>query len=295
MEKTIYNQLQLRELFHIEFLRWFTRKVKPEMYALKGGSNLRFFYNSFRYSEDMDIDVKGIEVEALKDMVMKILSNASFQEIFKTFGVAKVVVPNMIKAKQTQTTQRFKVHLVTFSGEDLFTKIEFSRRGFKGTAIVGSLSDSVLRPYKIVPLLVSHYDIESAVMQKIGALAGRSTTQARDIFDLYVLSSQCHCEEAEGRRSNLKKEIASAASPRSKSEIWNGASQPRNDRGNKAARNDILDRVHENVFSVGFEQFRDTVVSYLAPEDQAVYNLPSSWDEIKLKVLSFIEQLGSVR
>ena len=128
MEKTIYNQLQLRELFHIEFLRWFTRKVKPEMYALKGGSNLRFFYNSFRYSEDMDIDVKGIEVEALKDMVMKILSNASFQEIFKTFGVAKVVVPNMIKAKQTQTTQRFKVHLVTFSGEDLFTKIEFFQR-----------------------------------------------------------------------------------------------------------------------------------------------------------------------
>jgi len=259
MEKTIYNQLQLRELFHIEFLRWFTRKVKPEMYALKGGSNLRFFYNSFRYSEDMDIDVKEIEVEALKDIVIKILSNASFHEIFKTFGVARVVAPDMVKAKQTQTTQRFKVHLLTFSGEDLFTKIEFSRRGFKGTAIVGPLSDSVLRPYKIAPLLVSHYDIESAVMQKIGALADRSATQARDIFDLYILSSQCQ-------------KIASLAT---------------------LARNDRGDKAQENVFSVGFEQFRDTVLSYLAPEDQAVYNLSSSWDEIKLKVASFIEQSGS--
>ncbi|MDP8231028.1 MAG: nucleotidyl transferase AbiEii/AbiGii toxin family protein [Candidatus Gorgyraea atricola] len=250
MEKTIYNQLQLRELFHIEFLRWFVRKVKPELYALKGGSNLRFFYNSFRYSEDMDIDVKGIEVEVLKDIVMKILSNVSFHEIFKTFGVAKVVVPDMIKAKQTQTTQRFKVHLVTFAGEDLFTKIEFSRRGFKGTAVVEPLLNSVLRPYKIAPLLVSHYDIESAIMQKIGALLGRSTTQARDIFDLYVLSSQCHCE---------------------------GAQRPKQSQ-----------KAQENVFSVGFEQFRDTVLSYLAPEDQAVYDSSSSWDEIKLKVSSFI-------
>lgn len=269
----MYNQLQLRELFHLEFLRWFARKVKPACYALKGGSNLRFFYKSIRYSEDMDLDVKDVEVDALKDMVMKILENASFQDMFKSFGCERVVPPDISRAKQTETTQRFKAHLLTSAGEDLFTKIEFSRRGFKGRAVVESVSDPILRLYKLAPLLISHYDVQSAIAQKIGALADRSAIQARDIFDLYTLSSQCG-------------EIASSA-----------ASQPpRNDRGegsrnDRGVRNDILDRARQNAFEVNFEQFRDTVVSYLSAEDQPAYDSEPSWDEVKLKAVDFIQRL----
>lgn len=40
------------------------------------------------------------------------------------------------------------------------------------------------------PLLVPHYDIISTITQKIEALSERSIIQARDIFDLYILSSQ---------------------------------------------------------------------------------------------------------
>ncbi|PJC48653.1 MAG: hypothetical protein CO035_02330, partial [Candidatus Omnitrophica bacterium CG_4_9_14_0_2_um_filter_42_8] len=76
----MYNSLQLRELFHLEFLRWFGRKVKSESYALKGGANLRFFFNSIRYSEDMDLDIKGVQVHVLKDIAIKILQNLSFQD-----------------------------------------------------------------------------------------------------------------------------------------------------------------------------------------------------------------------
>ena len=82
-----YNSLQQREIFHLEFLRWLGRKVKVHFYALKGGANLRFFFNSFRYSEDMDLDVYGIEVDILKDVVMKILHASSFQDTLKPFGV----------------------------------------------------------------------------------------------------------------------------------------------------------------------------------------------------------------
>jgi len=56
----MYTHLQLREVFHLEFLRWFGKRVRTNYYALKGGVNLRFFFNSFRYSEDMDLDTHTI-------------------------------------------------------------------------------------------------------------------------------------------------------------------------------------------------------------------------------------------
>lgn len=258
MNNQVYSPLELREIFHLEFLRWFGRKVSSSSYALKGGTNLRFYFKSFRYSEDMDLDVHGIGVSVLKEKVMTILQSSAFQRALKPFGIEKITPPNILKAKQTETTQRFKIHLITFSGEDLFTKVEFSRRGFKGEVDVESVSNEVLRPYKLAPLLVSHYTILSAVKQKIEALALRSIVQARDIFDLYVLSSQYVHENGK---------------------IFK-------------ASNANLSSASKNVFGVGFGQFRDTVISYLSLEDQKTYNSPSAWDEIKLKVVEFIEHIN---
>ena len=253
----MYNSLQVIELFHLEFLRWFGRKIEAKFYILKGGSNLRFFFKSFRYSQDMDLDVEGMAVHILRDTVMKILEQQSFQDVFKPFGVERIIPPDINRAKQTETTQRFKAHLITFAGEDLFTKIEFSRRGFRGRAIVQPVSDHILRAYKLPPLLVPHYDVRSAILQKIGAIADRSEIQARDIFDLYILSPQC--EPLKTKEITLSK--------------------------------DRLGRAYENLFEVSFEQFRDTVVSYLSPEDRLMHKSPSSWDEIKVKVTDFIDAM----
>ena len=41
--------------------------------------------------------------------------------------------------------------------------------------------------------------------------------------------------------------------------------------------------------------FKDTVVSYLSDEDQRVYGAASCWEEIKLKVVNFIEELSKVK
>ncbi|GEM_PF-6279915 len=46
MEDIVYNSLQLREVFHLEFLRWFGGKMKAKYYAVKGGANLRFFFKN---------------------------------------------------------------------------------------------------------------------------------------------------------------------------------------------------------------------------------------------------------
>ncbi|MDP2943368.1 MAG: nucleotidyl transferase AbiEii/AbiGii toxin family protein [Candidatus Omnitrophota bacterium] len=257
-----YNQLQLREIFHLEFLRWLGRKIKAENYALKGGVNLRFFFNSFRYSEDMDLDASGIKVDTLKEIVMKILEARSFQEPLRPFGIEKITAPDMSKAKQTETTQRFKVHLLTAAGEDLFTKVEFSRRGFKGEMTVQPVSDAVLRSYKLPPLICPHYSAETAVLQKAEALASRSVVQARDVFDIYILIPQVI---ASPERAKQSKTFLSKST---------------------------LNKAKENALEISFEQFRDTVVSYLAPEDKAVYDKAAVWDDIKLKVTGFIDKIG---
>lgn len=251
----VYDSLQIREIFHIEFLRWLGRKLNPSYYALKGGVNLRFFFASTRYSEDMDLDVRSVEVYALKELVLNILTSNSFNNSFKPFGVERVIAPDFSRAKQTSTTQRFKIHLLTFSGQDLFTKIEFSRRGFGGEPRVEPAASAVLRAYKLPPLLVSHYCLGDTLEQKITALAQRSVTQARDIFDLYLLTSQY--KSAPDQKISKSK----------------------------------LAQADKNIFDISFDQFRDSVLSYLEPKDCSLYDSVSVWDEIKLRLSDFIKEL----
>lgn len=268
MNEVHCTPLQLREVFHLEFLRRFGKRAQAGHYALKGGVNLRFFFNSPRYSEDMDLDAVNIRVGTLKDHVMKILGAVSFQDALKPFGVEKIISPDISKAKQTETTQRFKIHLITAAGEDLFTKVEFSRRGFKEEVEVRAVPDAFLRAYKMPPTLVPHYGIRSAVIQKIEALAGRSVIQARDVFDLYILSSQ----------------YGTSGCPPTQKSI-----------NSKVADKRLIAKAQDNALEIGFGQFRDTVVSYLASEDQAAYRSPALWDEIKLKVAHFIDETAKIQ
>lgn len=254
----VCNSLQLREIFHLEFLRRLGRTIKPGKYALKGGANLRFFFGSLRYSEDMDFDVKEIEVLFLSDIVMKIIAASSFRDCLMPFGIESIRAPDIAKSKQTFITQRFKIHLQTEAGEDLFTKVEFSRRGFTGRAIVQPLSSGVLRNYGFAPLLASHYDADSAAIQKVKALAGRRVLQARDVFDLFMLSS---------RKIDVKLE-------------------------KNTVKKVDLERAYENVFQVNYEQFRDTVVSYLSSEDQESFGSEEVFDAIRIKTAEFIEEMG---
>lgn len=257
MNGMLYTPLQMREIFHLEFLRRLGRKLGAEDYCLKGGINLRFFFDSIRYSEDMDIDIQRVRVEKIKKTVLEILSDRSLLDSLKTFGIERVVPPNILKAKQTETTQRFKIHLLTSSGEDLFTKIEFSRRGWRGAPVVEPVSAAILRSYKMSPLLIAHYDVVSAAEQKIQALAQRAVLQARDVFDLFLLSSR-----------------------------YNTAQQKKF-RVNKV----LLEKAYANIFLLDFPQFRDTVVAYLTAEDQRMYSSPAVWDEIKLKTCHFLDEL----
>jgi len=254
----MFNSLQQREIFHLEFLRWFTYKIDPKYYALKGGVNIRFFFGSIRYSEDMDIDLRDLRIDIISDYVSEILNSKIFVDNLRPYGIQRISIQDMAKAKQTETTQRFKIHLITFAKEDLFTNVEFSRRGLDNGVVVNPVSNSILKTYKLIPLIVSHYNAISATMQKLRALALRPSVQARDIFDLYILSSRY-----------LLSEIVEYEFP----------------------DKDILEKAYENLFSVKFKQFSDSVVSYLSPEEQANYNSELFWDEIRLTAANLIEGL----
>lgn len=168
------------EIFHLAFLGQLGSQLDKRIYAVKGGCNLRFFFDSPRLSEDLDLDVSDVAEGTLRNKVNRILAGRPLSLVLreKRMTIEKVSTP-----KQTSTTQRWKVGL-SVNGELGHTKIEFSRRGL-GADVAFARAGAVLSAgYGLSPPFASHYSAKSAVAQKVRALAGRPQTQARDIFDL---------------------------------------------------------------------------------------------------------------
>ncbi|MBN2494559.1 MAG: nucleotidyl transferase AbiEii/AbiGii toxin family protein [Deltaproteobacteria bacterium] len=248
--------MKTREFFHLAFLRALVRKIPESSFAVKGGSNLRFFFSSDRYSEDIDLDVHGVEVHVLKDAVSSILRSSGLRDTARSAGIETIRPPDLARAKQTQTVQRFKVHLLTLAGEDLATKIEFSRRGLDSPVRADPVRPEILAAHRMAPLIVPHYTAGAAVRQKIRALLGRRQPEARDVFDLFVLGAQ-----PEARALSL---------------------------GEFFSREELLSAI-DRIDSLEHARYRDTVVGFLAPEDQDRYGSAETWDRIRLAVIEMLE------
>lgn len=253
----MFDNLQKREIFHLIFLRQFTRRIKTNKYALKGGSNIRFFYNSPRYSEDMDLDIDGMEIFMLKEIVMEILESKTLATALRPFQIDNIVPPDIGKAKQTETVQRFKIHLLTSAGEDLFTKIEFSRRGLETGYMADSVNEVILRAYKQPPLIISHYPADMVIAQKIRALADRIKPQPRDVFDIFILHSQLEKAGLDKMKTSLSK--------------------------------DTLKTAEEMLFALDYKIYSDTVGNYLNSQDRNYYDKSEIWEKIQLKVAEIVK------
>jgi hypothetical protein len=245
------------EAFHLTFLRAFASSVSAEYFSVKRGGNLRFFFGSERYSEDLDLDACELPVHQIRDKVMSILESGGLNATVSTYGIARVRPPNISRAEQTETVQRFKVHLETASGEDLPTKIEFSRRGMDQPIRVEPIRPEVLEAYRMPSLILPHYTADAAARQKVRALIGRAVPQARDVFDLYVLNTQPELRELDLESEFSREELGAALT---------------------------------NTYSVEYEQFRDTVMSFLGPQNQERYASKVLWDQIRSVTISLIEQ-----
>lgn len=249
----VYSPRETVELFHLVILDLLGRKVDRRLYALKGGCNLRFYFKSFRYSEDMDLDVSSaLSKDKLQVIMNRLLDSKTIEQILDAKGIE---IQERSSPKQTETTQRWKFALmVPRSSVPLRTRIEFSRRGMKNDLAFDSIDASLISKYELAPILASHYHRIDACAQKVIALASRRQIQARDIFDLHLLFTS-------GVDSTV---------------VYNKAEK-------------YIDKAKENIWGVSYVMFKSQVVSFLHPEYQAQYSSPELWDSM---ILSVVNALG---
>jgi hypothetical protein len=179
---------QAVELFHLHFCRALFSGEYRSHYVVKGGCNLRFFFGSIRYSEDLDLDVAVGAPGTLKRRVDKLLESPALQLPLRAAGIE---LSGISAPKQTETTQRWKLALAVQSlSVPLRTKVEFSRRTKPKDTAVDAVRAEVALRHRITAPVLCHYRVGEAIEQKVMALAGRPELQARDVFDLDWLFTQ---------------------------------------------------------------------------------------------------------
>lgn len=248
---------QAREAFHFTLLRRLVEQV-PEGLRLKGGVNLRLFFGSVRYSEDMDLDADLRLQTRIVEQLHRIIVAPDYRKQLLQLGIEDVsTAPS--PAKTTDTTLRFKAAVVK-GGVALPTKVEVSFRGSTpvGWAVRDTPDPMVLTPYfpaGIPPFDVAHYPHQIAVWQKVNALATRGGVQARDIFDLNWLFD----EQRFGAPSLAVLQFLRDWHPLGK-----------------------LETARDRCLEICDEQFQEQVGAYLEPAIRGQFE--ARWDEMRLLV-----------
>jgi hypothetical protein len=179
------NVPQATELFHVAFLDVLSKRLDSDRYVLKGGANLRYFFDSVRYSQDIDLDVEGVPAWRLNEKIEALLFSPQLALLLRN---AQLDVAERSNPKRTDTTQRWKIGLAAPGHSELIrTKIEFSYREGEGAHRIEPIPRRIVEPYALRSPLVPHYVEDAPTAQKVLALAERSETQARDVFDLDLL------------------------------------------------------------------------------------------------------------
>jgi predicted nucleotidyltransferase component of viral defense system len=250
------SERQAVEVFHLLFLRGFGARVDKALFAIKGGCNLRFFFKSIRYSEDLDLDIRTMAVRTLQSNVNHVLEAPSFTQSLRAQGLE---VAHSTQPKQTETTQRWKIAVrLVATGTELPTKMEFSRRGLDPDAIVESVDPEIIRSYRLYPVIAPHYSVHVAFTQKVLALAQRQEIQSRDVFDLKLLLDA------------------------------GGALRPL-----PAAVTNKLVAAIDNALAVDYDDFAGQVLAYLEPTDQRHFENREVWAALQGQVVDSLNALRS--
>ncbi len=241
------TDVEVGEFFHLAFLQVLAVRLGRAHYVLKGGANLRYFFGSPRYSEDIDLDALDIAPWRLAEKVDEVLASPALGILLRGSGLA---VERSTKPKQTATTQRWKAGIAVRDDRvALPTKIEFSHREADPRRVLEAVDDRIVAPYALRAPTTLHYTAAAAVEQKIRALAHRSTTQARDVFDLDLL---------------LRRDRQAIGEMES-------------DAG-------VLELAAERALELPFQAFRDQVVRFLDPQAIELYDDHGAWEQMQTLV-----------
>jgi predicted nucleotidyltransferase component of viral defense system len=240
------------EQFHLALLEVLHSQLDPSTYVLKGGANLRYFYASDRYSEDIDLDMVEIEPWRLADKVNHVLESSALATILR--GTGGFAIEDISAPKQTETTRRWKIGVaVPEQAELVRTKIEFSNRNGETRYVLEAVPADIVAPYALRAPSLQHYEAQAAGEQKVLALALRSETQARDVFDLDLLF----------RRGLSAPETVDA---------------------------DVIGQAIDHALELPFNAYRDQVLPFLMPAMVDVLGSEEAWTRMQVTVADRLKE-----
>jgi Nucleotidyl transferase AbiEii toxin, Type IV TA system len=265
MATRLLTPVQLREGFHVLLLNWLGPRLREGAWRVKGGVNLRLFFGSVRYSEDIDLDADASARDAVRRTIQKAFEDGHFRRRLVQAGIRGTVPPVPTPVKNTATALKWKFQVVGQGGVPQPTKVEVSFRP-KHTAdevVVEPANPAVVERYLTAaeqPLLVPRYVRQAAVRQKLVALAGRTTVQARDVFDLYALTG--------GDLSTI--DLA----------------------GLRATLTDgTLREAYRRAFELPYDAYESKVLEFLEDADRATWSGEAQWERLQYFVGGLAEDV----
>lgn len=256
---------EAREAVHVLLLRELQEVKEARAVILKGGVNLRLFHGSPRYSEDMDLDGEPGSRLAIRSAIHGIFDDRDFARYLGRLGL-RGVDPKEGPNKDTETTFRYKFHVLAPGNQSYGTKVEVSFR-IRNEADDFELAEpDSERIRRYLPageaLSVQRYGRSAALRQKIEALAGRTRIEARDIFDIDLLLG-----DAERPERDLIEFLARSLERRT------------------------LELAHERALVLEYPDYESLVVRFLEDRVRTEYRSPERWDEMRLRTASLIEEV----
>ena len=244
------REVQIIELFHVAFLDALQQRLERGRWILKGGANLRYFFDSQRYSQDIDLDFLGDAPWGVREKVGEVIKSPVLSNLLRVKGLS---VGESSEHKQSDTTRRWKIGIAAPGhGELVRTKVEFSSRGADDRFQAEAVPEQIVAPYALRPPILQHYTIAPATEQKIAALAGRTQVQSRDVFDLDLLL----------RRRGL---------PQGEIDV------------------DLLTNAAEIALEIPFDAFNDHVLNFLEPDLRDYYDSEERWVQMQTFVAEQLE------
>ena len=256
--------VSIREVVHVVMLRELVRRIGADSFVLKGGVNLRLYFASVRYSQDMDLDGEPSLAHQIRDVIGGFFASREVGELLRQVGIRELD-PGEGPNKDTETTFRHKFHIVGAGSIRYSTKVEVSyrdRHPDDDSMVDPVANETIVKYLPDEQVEVRHYLRVPALRQKIAALAGRATPQTRDVFDIYML---------------LRGALETVPHARLRTVL----------------RDDQLDEAMSHAYQLTYEGFQGQVLEFLDDEDVSRFDSAEEWDEIRLETIDFIEKIAA--
>ena len=252
-ESELRKQGRAIELFHLAYCQLAAVRLPLDEFAMKGGGNLRFFLRSPRRSADLDLDYHGRKFGPFAERMDELIASRQLSELLRLRDIELRFGGR--RAKDTDTVKRWKFQLARPGMETASSKIEFSNRGTTAAPVLEQMDAELARRLGGVPARIKHYLPPDAIEQKIRALADRSTTEPRDVFDLDHLFRQYPDALAQSR-PDPEKTLAAK----------------------------------ERAIDIPYDDYKTLVVEFLEEDIVVLYGTEPAWSDMVLRVVERLEE-----